>query len=161
MKEIIISILKLSTVLLFFTFISAGCQKDDDEWLQIEPINPNAQITEHLDSIFSMNNNCLLNFEDDTLIHTIFNYIDFKEIDSCHDLSEIDFDNYTLIVGKIKVASISDQISSIVLTTNNRNYKMEASIDKCVECYWAIGYIYFWRLYPKLQSNIEIKLSVN
>lgn len=153
-------ILILSTIILVFAFISAGCQKDD-EWVQIDPISPRTQIRVHLDSIFSKNNNCLLNFEGDTLIHTILSYADFKEIDSCHDISEIDLDDYTLIVGKIKVSSISDKISSIILTSDNSDYIIEASIDKCVECYWAIGYLYFWRLYPKMQSEFEIKFSVN
>ena len=154
-------ILKLSSIVLLLLFIGAGCQDNEIELIRIDSINTNAQISEHLDSIFSRNNNCLLNFEKDTLINTIFGFADFNEIDNCHDISEIEFDNYNLIVGKIKVASVSDKISSIVLTSNNSNYIIEVSIDKCVECWGAIGYIYFWRLYPKLQSEFEIKFSVN
>lgn len=154
-------VLKLSTIVLLYAFIGVGCQKEEAEWEQINPINPDANLNEQLDSMFSKENNCLINFEEDTIIYTIFSEADYNEIDSCNDISGINFEDYTLIVGKIKVASISDEISSIILTSNNSSYLIEVSIDKCVECWGAIGYIYFWRLYPKLQTEFETSLSVS
>ena len=153
--------LRLSIVIILITFLSMGCQKDEDVWEQIAPININTQISEHLDSIFSEQNNCLLNFEKDTLLHTIYGINDFDEVASCNNISEIDFDNYTLIVGKIMVSSISDSISSVVLTTNNCSYKIKATIDKCEECWGAIGHIYFWIIYPRLRSEFKTTFSVN
>lgn len=152
---------RLSTVIILITFLSIGCQKDEDIWEHIAPIDIGVQISEHLDSIFSEQNNCLLDFEKDTLFHTIYGINDFNKVASCNEISEIDFDNYTLIVGKIMVSSISDSISSVVLTTNNCSYKIEATIDKCVECWGAIGHIYFWIIYPRLRSEFETTFSVN
>ncbi len=146
--------------------VTVSCSKDstksDGEWIQINPSELDNQTAAQLDLIFSRDNNFLLNFQEDTVLQVIFSHSDFGELDNCNTISEIDFDNYTLIAGKITVPSISDNISDISLSSSNirGSYKLEISIDKCVECYWAIGNLYFWRLYPKLNPGYKIDFSV-
>ncbi|MBN1651591.1 MAG: hypothetical protein JW857_09690 [Bacteroidales bacterium] len=159
-KILKISATSLLLAILSLLLMAAGCEKDNGVWIQIEPINPNEQISEKLDSIFSRDNNCLLNFEKDTLFHTIFSYADFNAIDTCNTVLEIDFDKYTLVTGKVMVPEMTYSISGITLTYNNASdvYKLEVSIDKCEECYTVIDYLYFWRLYPKLNSKYKIEI---
>ncbi len=84
------------------------------------------------------------------------------EIDSCSIIPEIDFDEFTLIVGKFMVSSISDSISNITLSSNNTTkYILEVSIYKPDGRYAAIGQLYFWRLYPKLESENDFELLIN
>jgi hypothetical protein len=151
---------------LIIILATVGCSKDsiksDGEWIQINPSEPDVQTAAQLDLIFSRENSCLLNFQEDTVFHVISSHSDFGELNNLNTILEIDFDNYTLIAGKITVPSISDRISEITLTSSNTmsRYKLEISIDRCVECYWAIGNLYFWRLYPKLNAGYKINFSV-
>ena len=152
-------ILFLLTLSLFLTM--ATCEKED-EWIQIESYNPDKQLGILLDSIFSQKNNCLLNFQADNVFHAIFSNSDFMEIDSCNNIPEIDFNEYTLIIGKIMVSSISDSISNITLSSNNTSkYELEVFIYKPDGRYAAIGQLYFWRLYPKLESENDFELLIN
>jgi hypothetical protein len=155
-----INIIHLTSVLFISIFIFASCQKDN-ECLQINSAEPEKELSEYLDSIFTRHNNCLTNFENDTLFHFIFSSNNFENIDNCHRISQVDFNNYTLVVGKVQVSSISDKLESINLSSKNKGYKVKISIDKCTECYAAIGYLYFWKLYPKLNSNYNCELVVN
>ena len=84
-----------------------------------------------------------------------------SETFTCHEFSEINFSNYTLIVGKVQVYSISDAIASINLNSKDNSYKVEIVIDKCTECYGAIGSLYFWKLFPKLNTGYNFEMVVN
>lgn len=156
------TIFKISFIFLFLSLIGPGCEKEDDEWIEINPSNQTTGTANQLDIIFSEDNNCLLNFQGDTVLHTVFVPTTFMGMDNCNNIPEIDFGAYTLIAGKIMVASISDHISAITLTSNRAKdgYKLNVSIDKCDGCYAAIGYLYFWRLYPKLNSEYNFELVV-
>lgn len=156
------TILKISFISLFLSLMVPGCEKEEDEWIVINSSTQNTGIANQLDIIFSEDNNCLLNFQKDTILHTIFAQNDVAGMDNCNSIPDIDFGEYTLIAGKIKVASVSDRISAITLTSNRAKdgYKLDVSIDKCDECFGAIGYLYFWRLYPKLNSKYNFELVV-
>ena len=142
--------------------IMSSCQKEN-EWVQIDSIQADLELTDYLDSIFSEQNSCLTIFDNDTLFHVIFSSDDIKSIDNCNEFSEVDFKEYTMIVGKIMVSSISDKLGPINLSSDSNKYLLEVSIDKCTECYAAIGYLYFWELYPKLnaQNNFEMIVAQN
>lgn len=156
------TILKISFIFLFLSLMGAGCEKEEDEWIVINSSTQNTGIVNQLDIIFSEDNRCLLNFQKDTVLHTIFAHNAFMGMDNCNSIPDIDFGAYTLIAGKIMVASLSDHISAITLTSNRakNGYNLDVSIDKCDECYGAIGYLYFWRLYPKLNSKYNLELLV-
>lgn len=129
-------------ILVFFTLIS--CQKED-EWISIAAVKTDNQLTEQLDSIFSADNNCLKMVESKSQLYALFSSNNFKELDDCHQTPEINFNDYTLIAGKVQVSSISDKIASIELTSKNSTYKVEVIIDNCAECYGGFGYLYFWK----------------
>jgi hypothetical protein len=160
------AILKMGFIFLFLSLTGAGCEDNENnggEWIKIGSLTTDVQLSTQLDVIFSEDNECLQNFQEDTLLHTFFTRNDVMEIDNCNTIPEIDFDKYTLIGGKIMVSSISDQISAINLTSNDikGKYKIEVSIYEPDGRYAAIGYFYFWRLYPKLESKYQIELSVD
>ena len=157
------TLLKISFIFLLLSLMGAGCEKGNDEWSQIDPLVANTQLSTQLDLIFSKNNDCLLSFnEKDTILSPIFSSEDLLKIDDCNTIPEIDFGNYTLITGKIMVPSMPYNISTITLISNSAEskYKLEVSIDKCNECYPTIGFLYFWRLYPKLNSKYKFELSI-
>jgi len=145
--------------------LGAGCEKDDNlegEWIQIDSLMPDTQISGQLSSIFTENNNCLLNFQEDTVCHVIFNQEELKEIDTCNIIPDIDFEKYTLVVGKVMVPGMVSSISKVLLVYNSAKdmYKIEVSIDECEECYTVIGYLYFWRVYSRIESGYDFKLLV-
>ena len=153
-------ILHFTSILLLTIFTIMSCQKED-EWVGIEGLNTESHIAEQLDSIFSHDNDCLTMIEDKGQLRAIFGSNNFQELDNCHQTPEINFNEHTLIVGKIQVFSISDDIASINLSSKNNKYKVEVLIDKCTECYSAIGYLYFWKVYPKLKPGYSYELVVN
>lgn len=158
-----IKILKLSIIILLLSLMGVGCERDNGVWIQIDSLEPNKEIKTNLNSIFTDNNECLLNFQEDTVFNVFYSQDELKKIDTCNTIPEINFNEYTLIVGKVMVSSISDSITSIILTSNTTKarYNLEISIHEPVGRYGAIGYLYFWRLYPKLESDYNIKLFIN
>jgi hypothetical protein len=88
-----INIIHLISVLFISIFLYTSCKKDN-EWLQINSAEPEKELSEYLDSIFTRHNNCLTNFENDTLFHFIFSSNNFENIDNCHRISQVDFNNY-------------------------------------------------------------------
>ena len=139
-----------------------GCKKGEGESIQIDSLTLDEKTDIQLNSIISKNNNCLLNFQKDIVSHVIFNQSELNKLDNCNSIPEIDFSKYTLIVGKIMVSSISDNISAITLTSNETKatYNLEVSISEPDGCYAAIGHLYFWRIYPKLNAKYDFRLLV-
>lgn len=145
-------------ILAIIMFVS--CEKES-EWVKIDSVDAGIELSEHLDSIFSEQNSCLVNFDNENIIHAVYSANNIGNIDTCHEFSEINFSNYTLIVGKVQVYSISDAIASINLNSKDNSYKVEIVIDKCTECYGAIGSLYFWKLFPKLNTGYNFEMVVN
>ena len=157
------TIFKISAVVLLFALMEAGCEKEDNKWVQISPSVASTQLSTQLDLIISKNNDCILNFyEKDTVLSPIFSREDLLGIGDCYSIPEIDFENYTLITGKIKVSSMPYSISSITLLSDSSEskYKLEVLVDRCNECFPTIGFLYFWKLYPKLNSKYKFELLV-
>ncbi|MBW8332309.1 MAG: hypothetical protein K0M40_09845 [Prolixibacteraceae bacterium] len=156
------TIKKISLMFLLFSLMGVGCEKEEGEWIQIDSLTLNEETDIQLNSIFSSNNNCLLNFQKDTIYHVIFNQNELRKFDNCNSIPEIDFSKYTLIAGRVMVSSISDNISSIILTSNKNNasYNLKVSILEPQGRYGAIGYLYFWKVYPRLETIFEFKLLV-
>ncbi len=150
----------ISFLLLFM--MGAGCTKDGEEWVQVDSLIPDAQLSSQLNSTFTENNACLLNFQKDTVFHVIYNKKELAEINICNTIPDVDFDKCTLIVGKIMVSSISDNISEIILTSNDNKaiYNIEISIFEPDGRYGAIGNLFFWRIFPRLKSGYDFKLLV-
>lgn len=143
-----------------FMLMEASCQHDEEHQTFIMPIELENDMRHQLDSIFSSENTCLINFSNDTVFHFLFSEEDFRNVDECNEITEIDFNKYTLVVGKIQVASINDSIFDIELFEEDKKYKIEIKIEKCTECYGAIGQLYFWRLYPDLSPYYEKNILV-
>lgn len=153
---------KISLIFLLFILVGVGCEKEEGEWIKIDSLTLNEETDIQLNSIFSSNNNCLFNFQKDTVFHVIFNQNELRKFDNCNSVPEIDFSKYTLIVGRVMVSSISDNISSIELNLNKNNasYNLKVSIFEPEGRYGAIGYLYFWKVYPQLETTFDFKLSV-
>jgi len=152
---------KIENILLIFLVLS-GCSDSNDDWTQIDPLQPNIEVSKQLDTIISENNICLCNFHESSY-HVIFNNKYFMVLDTCNEIPEIDFKNSTLIAGRIGVLSVSDRIADIILTSHNNEqyYDLTILLDKCVECYLGAGYIYYWVLFPKLNADYSFYMSVN
>jgi hypothetical protein len=167
MKSKILKLLLFYSLLLAFcvALFGAGCNNEDDgdEWIKVEPIIPNISISAKLDSIFLEGNDCLIDFQKDTVYNILFSQKELIEINKCNTMPNINFDEYSLVVGIVKVSSISDSISAIVLNSNEIKdvYNLEVSIHEPEGRYGAVGFLYFWRLYPKLNSGYEKKIIIN
>lgn len=167
MKSKILKLLLFYSLLLAFcvALLGAGCNNEDDgdEWIKVEPIIPNISISAKLDSIFLEGNDCLIDFQKDTVYIILFSQKELIEINKCNTMPNINFDEYSLVVGIVKVSSISDSISAIVLNSNEIKdvYNLEVSIHEPEGRYGAVGFLYFWRLYPKLNSGYEKNIIIN
>jgi hypothetical protein len=152
---------KIHIVSLIFllTVISFACEKDDD-WQQISALSPDAGIAAQLDAIVSEDNDCLLMTSDARQIKAIFASGNFTSVDNCNDTPDIDFSNSTLVVGKIEILSISDEIGSVSLSKLNTTYRIDVVLERCSECEQGTGFAYFWKLYPKMELGSKLELFV-
>ena len=75
-------------------------------------------------------------------------------------LPEIDFDKYTLIIGKDWASNSSYQLQDVQLYDNGKQYILDIDIMHFVwsGAYEAIQNLFYWKVYPKLDKN-EIILN--
>lgn len=149
----------LVSILFAFAFVS--CSDDDDDWQQINALSPDANVAAQLDAIISADNECLIMTNNTRQIKLIYAAASFSSLDNCNDVPNIDFENSTLVVGKIEVISMSDNIGSINLSRLGNSYQMDVKLERCAECEGGSGFKYFWKLYPKLEMGTVPNLTVN
>ncbi len=137
--------------------LGAGCDEKEDEIINIEPVTPDTSTEAQLNIIFSDDNDCLVGFKLDSICELLYNQEELEETDTCNSIPLIDFDEYSLIAGKVMVPGMVSTISDIKLAYNGseERYKLEIFVNECDECYDVIGYLFFWRLYPKLEAGYD------
>jgi hypothetical protein len=133
-------------------------------WEAVNPVSVSDSFKQELDDVFSENNEIVKNIEGDTLLFVINNDQEFREIGHIGGLSSqaVDFANQTVVWGKILTSSISDKISDKQLSvcSSTNEYKYEVIIEKCTDCWTALGYLYFWGIYPKKINAEDISLVI-
>jgi hypothetical protein len=105
-----------------------------------------------------------VNAQGDSLLFVIQNAQEFSAV--CTDpevAAQIDFENYSIVWGKINSYSGSNRIASselsVSLCATTVTYTYAITMDWCTACWMDIGIHYFWNIYPKLNNN-EILLSI-
>lgn len=79
------------------------------------------------------------------------------------ELPDVDFNEYTLIIGRTWGNDSSYKLGDVILTNKGDNYELETKLLHYVDwgAYMSIVDIYYWRLYPKLKDkSIVIKRTV-
>ena len=56
-------------ILAIIMFVS--CEKES-EWVKIDSVDAGIELSEHLDSIFTEQNSCLVNFDNENIIHAVY-----------------------------------------------------------------------------------------
>lgn len=71
------------------------------------------------------------------------------------ELPEVDFDKYTLIIGRTWGSDSSFRLESVVLRDTGKAYELETKIQHFTDIgsFGAIVTMYYWGLYPKLQQK--------
>ena len=71
------------------------------------------------------------------------------------ELPDVDFNKYTLIIGKTWGSDSSFELGAVILRDKNTNYELETKLYHHVEqmAFCTIMNIYYWRLYPKLPKK--------
>ncbi len=136
-------------------FVATGCNKQEmrcDIALDVIKISNNAKVL--LDSIISNKNTFLrTNLKDSLNIFVVNSKTDFKK--KFNTDIDIDFDTITIISGVVRTASISDKIDELVLYQCNTSeiFKLDISILIAKNGWTQIGYLYFWKAYPKINMK--------
>jgi hypothetical protein len=165
-----ILLLVLGSIFLF----SLGCSNDDDlsnednnETNTESTINPvliSDALKKEFDYVFSDNNEIAKNVKGNKLLFAINSEQELKEIGYVPGLSSqaVDFANQTVVWGKILTSSVSDKILDKQLSVNSSDkYNYEVIIEQYAEHWTALGYLYFWEIYPKKINATDISLIVN
>jgi hypothetical protein len=132
------------------------------KWEQVPSVAPTNEQKSRLDNVFSDSNELLRGIQNDTLF-AINNQKDMGKLQSSEYLDIwIDWDNYSIIGGKIVTLSVSDEILSQQLSKRlgTSSYKYEIEVKKCTVCYWAIGHHYFWTIYDKKLDFKDVSLTI-
>ncbi len=126
-----------------------------DSSILLTPITPTEEQTNLLNTVFTG----LAYDADSDNTHVIKNTEDLAGIYS-GDISRlnIDFTKYFIIGGKVLTPAVTYTLISQELYTNAENdmFKYDVTIEKCADCFTAIGYLYYWSIYP-LNANINSK----
>jgi hypothetical protein len=147
-------ILFLSTVLL----LSFGCDNNTDlsedgngknedcNWNTVESVLLSEDLKIKLNNTFSEQNRLVNNIAGDTIVFVINNEQDFLKVcDNQAIISGMDFEKNSIVWGRVLSSSISDKIARKQLfeCPEYTRYKYDVKIEKCVECWTALGYLYF------------------
>lgn len=149
-------------ILILLIFLFFNCSDENScEWELIEPVFISNDINGNLiNDIFSENNNKLNDIDSKLLIIT-----DAQELSEIYDGENnlgIDFEKYYLIGGKFQTSSISNEILNEALyrCDFNSTYKYEITVKQCLECFPAIGNLYYWKIYPSMINKKNITLII-
>ena len=149
-------------LLMMLTALCMCCSDDDScDWELIEPSVINDSINEEMLNIIFSEQNVRLKDLDDTLL-VIRTRQDLENIYDIDDEVGIDFENYVLIGAKFKTSSISNSISKVNLNRcdMDSSHRLEVEVEQCTECFTAIGDLYFWRIYPSIDSQNSIDFVI-
>jgi hypothetical protein len=131
-------------------------------WEQITSVAPSNNQKSRLNDVFSDSNELLRSIECDTLF-VINNQGDMLKLQpyEYHDIW-IDWDNYSIIGGKIVRPHgpneiISQQLSKCFGTSS---YKYEIEVKECTLCYDAEEYLYFWAIYAPKSDFKDVLLTI-
>ena len=171
--------LLLSFLLTFCLLLFFGCQSvmnegnketpptnenNNCEWVEIQQVVLTEQLKNDFDIIFSENNELVRNIEGDTLLFVINSKEDLLEISqNINTVIDINFENQSIIWGRFLTSSISNNIASKQLSIcyPSSNYKYEISVKKCTDCWEALGYLYYWGVYPQKININNVSLIIN
>ena len=138
-------------------------KNEDCSWNTVETVLLSEDLKIQLNHTFSEQNQLVKKIVGDTIVFVINNEQDFLKV--CNDqtiASGMDFEKYSILWGRVLSSSISDKIDRKQLfeCPEYTRYKYDIAIEKCVECWTALGYLYFWDVYLKKINNENIILTV-
>jgi hypothetical protein len=138
----------------------------DCRWEQVTPITSTNEQKSRLDYVFSDDKESLRNIKSDTLF-VINNREDMVKLQGISEeypdpWMEFDWDNQSIIGGKISTSSVSDEVLSqqLLECLDTSSYKYEIEVKKCTNCWTAIGYHYFWAIYLKKPNTENVSLTI-
>jgi hypothetical protein len=133
------------------------------EWEIIDPVKINDTFKMSLDSVFSESNELVKGLPDSVVFIINDKESLLKICDNSEVCSQIDFDNQSILWGKLQTSSISDKIvqNRLSVCSDRPLYKLEIVVEKCTECYWAISTLYYWGIYQEKMDEENILLSIN
>ena len=133
------------------------------EWTELKPVFLTEQLKNVLNIIFSENNELVKNIKGDTLLYAINSKEELLEIShNINTIIDIDFENQSIIWGRFLTSSISNNIASKQLSVchSPSNYRYEISVEKCTDCWEALGYLYYWAIYPRKININNVSLVI-
>ena len=139
-------------------------ENNNCEWTELNPVVLTEQLKNDLDIIFSDNNELVKNIKGDTLLYAINSKEELLEISlNINTVIDIDFENQSIIWGRFLTSSISNNITSKQLSVchPSSNCRYEISVEKCTECWAALGYLYYWAIYPRKINIKNVSLIIN
>lgn len=155
-------------ILTMVTMLVACAQSNINSEI-ISPVVLDEDVTDRLNEVFNGNNAKLRLFGNQNISSSIDKpvYIIQSERDlesicpNNIDFPKIDFSKCCIIYSSIQTSSISDELlaTSLYFSKERNMFYFNVSIQKCVDCWTSIGYLYPYGVYslsPLSISNIEL-----
>ncbi len=133
------------------------------DWEEVSPATA-TDIKAKLNAVFSETNPLVANIPGDTLFYVIHSKEELAKVSmNINTPIDIDFENQTLVWGRILTSSISDNIHSKQLSVceSSSDYKYTVTVGKCIDCWTALGNLYFWDIYPRKIDAKDIAFIVS
>jgi len=151
---------------IFVNGVQVYCHNENNncEWTELKSVVLTEQLKNDLDIIFSENNELVKNIKGDTLLYVINSKEKLLEIShNINTIIDIDFENQSIIWGRFLTSSISNNIALKQLSVcyPSSNYRYEISVEKCTDCWEALGYLYYWDIYSRKININNVSLIVN
>ncbi|NDW12293.1 hypothetical protein D0T50_05240 [Bacteroides sp. 214] len=132
-----------------------ACDESNDEKI-IYPITPEQEILhffeEHLPVQTATKSDCFFLGNNDELSYLINSFAELQSICDCNNLPNIDFSQYSLIVGQKKVPNTSCFVSEQRIIETNI-IVLELTVDSNENNYPAVSNMYYWGIYPKVANK--------
>ncbi len=150
--------LLMAITLTGITLLSCNDDEKEESIRKVNKIALSDDTSSLLDSLFKQQNQNLY-------VDTILIINSMTELNALIDYNgaEIDFSNYTLIVGYISTPNLSCNITSndLYYDSVNKSYIFKINVDIGIFVLPALDTLCFWGMYPKINNDAKMNLKVN
>jgi len=151
----------INCLIIMLCFVFFACAEKDfpDTEGTLDPVFPSDDVAvffeEHLPNFSGVRSDCFF-VDDRTNACILINSVEeFSRLSSCVStlLPTIDFESYTLVIGQHQMSGTGFFVINQNLIVESENIKLKIKIQQPEGSYPTFCSLYFWGIYPKIQSE--------
>lgn len=140
--------------------IFSACDKSNGEPKEIEPVTANEELSAFIEKYFAGDFSLWPDDNDDKCV-MVNSMEEFENIfSSSVELPAINFDRYTLIVGRHQMATTGHRVVNQSITVRSQKTELNLIVEIPTACFPMVSPMYYVGLYPKLpRTSVEVNFT--